>query len=75
MNNFNPMQLMNMLKGGKTSPQQMMGMFGNNPMFQQAQKMMQGGGNPADIIKNVAQPQGIDMNQLQEMAKQFGIKL
>ena len=75
MNNFNPMQLMNLLKGGKTSPQQMMGMFGNNPMFQQAQKMMQGGGNPSDIIKNVAQQKGIDMNQMQEMAKQFGIKL
>ena len=75
MNNMNPMQLMQMLKGGQMNPQQMMGMFGNNPMFQQAQKMIQSGGNPQDIIRNVAQQKGVDMNQLQQMANQFGIKL
>lgn len=75
MNNFNPMQLMQMMQNGKVNPQQMMGMFGNNPMFQQAQKMLQGGGNPRDIIKNVAQQKGLDMGQLQQMASQFGIKL
>lgn len=69
------MQLMQMFKGGNANPQQLMQMFGNNPMFTQAQKMLQGGGNPQDIIKNVAQQKGIDMGQLQQMANQFGIKL
>lgn len=76
MNNmFNPMQLMQMLQGGKMNPQQMMGMFGNNPMFQQAQKMMSGGGNPMDIINNVAKEKGISQEQLKQMAQQMGIKL
>ena len=72
---FNPMQLLQMMQGGQMNPQQLMGMFGNNPQFQQAVKMMQGGGNPTDIIKNVASQKGIDMGQLQQMAQQFGIKL
>lgn len=75
MQNNMMQMIMQMVQGGKGNPQQLMQMFGNNPMMQQAQKMMQGGGNPTDIIKNVAQQKGIDMKQLQEMANQFGIKL
>ena len=74
-NGMNPLQLMNMLKGGQINPQQLMGMFGNDPRMAQAQKMLQSGGNPQEIIKNVAQQKGIDLNQLQQMASQFGIKL
>ena len=67
--------LMQMIQGGKVNPQNLMSMFGGNPMFQQAQKMLQSGGNPQEIIKNVAKQKGINTDQLQEMAKQFGVKL
>lgn len=75
MQQFNPMQLMQMLNSKSMSPNQIMGMFGNNPMMQQAQKMLQSGGNPKEIVENIAKQKGIDMNQLQQMANQFGIKL
>lgn len=72
----NPMNmLMQMMQGGKMNPQQMMGMFGNNPMFQQAQKMMQGNNDPRATIMNVAKEKGISQEQLSQMAQQFGIKL
>lgn len=74
----NPLQLIQMMMQGKNNPQQlmqMMGQFNNDPMFIQAQKMLSGGGNPQDIIKNVAREKGIDLSQLQQMAQQFGIKL
>lgn len=72
----NPMMnMMNQIQGGQMNPQQLMQIMNGNPMFAQAQKMIQGGGNPQDIIKNVAQQKGISMEQLQQMANQFGIKL
>lgn len=72
----NPMNmLMQMMQGGKMNPQQMIGMFGNNPMFQQAQKMMQGNNDPRTTIMNVAKEKGISQEQLSQMAQQFGIKL
>ena len=72
---FNPQMLMQMIQGGKVNPRNLLSMFGGNPMFQQAQKMLQSGGNPQEIIKNVAKQKGINTDQLQEMAKQFGVKL
>lgn len=74
MNN-NMMNLMQMFQKGNINQQQMLGMFGGNPMFQQAQKMIGGGGNPAQIIKNVAKEKGISQEQLQQLAQNFGIKL
>lgn len=74
----NPMNmLMQMMQGGKMNPQQMMGMFGNNPMFQQAQKMMQGKTpeQMREVIKNVAKQKGINTEQLNQMIQQFGGKL
>lgn len=74
----NPMNmLMQMMQGGKINPQQMMGMFGNNPMFQQAQKMMQGKTpeQMREVIKNVAKQKGINTEQLNQMIQQFGGKL
>lgn len=64
--------MMQMMNG---NPQQAMQMFSGNPMFQQAQKMMSNGGDPRQIIMNVAQQKGIPQEQLQQMANQFGIKL
>lgn len=66
---------MAMLKNGQTNPMQLMTMFNNNPMFNQALKMIQAGGKPQDIIKNVANQQGISPEQLKQIAQQFGIKL
>lgn len=74
----NPMNmLMQMMRGGKMNPQQMMGMFGNNPMFQQAQKMMQGKTpeQMREVINNVAKQKGINTEQLNQMIQQFGGKL
>lgn len=72
---FNPQMLMQMIQGGKANPQMLMGMLGNNPMFQQAQKMIQSGGNPQEIINNVIKEKGIDVNQAKQMAQQLGLKL
>ena len=66
---------MQMIQGGKMNPQMLMGMLGNNPMFQQAQKMIQSGGNPQEIINNVIKEKGLDINQVKHMANQFGLKL
>jgi len=77
MNNINPMQmLMNMVMGGgKIDSNQIMGMFGNSPQMQQAQNMIKSGNDPKTIINNIAKQKGIDENQLNQMASQFGIKL
>lgn len=76
MNN-NPMQMiMQMMQGGGFNPDMFMQQFGGNPMFQQAQKMAEGK-TPEQLMKminNIAQQKGIDMNQLKQMANQFGIK-
>lgn len=70
---FNPQMIIQMMQGGKINPQQIMGMFGNNPMFQQAQKMIQSGGKPQDIINNVIKEKGIDPNIVKQIAGQFGL--
>ena len=75
MQQFNPMQLLQMFKGGQVNPAQLMGMMGNNPMFNQALNMIQNGGNPQEIINNIAKQKGINPEQLKQMAQQFGIKL
>ena len=71
---MNP-NMLQMMMNMKSNPQQMMNMFGGNPMFKQAQQMMNSGGDPRQIIMNVAQQKGINNEQLQQMAQQFGIKL
>ena len=77
MNSNNMMNMfIQMLQGG-ASPQNMMNMFGGNPMMQQAQNMLRGK-NPQQVkqmIENIAKEKGINMGQLQQMAKMFGVKL
>ena len=68
------MQMMN--GGGNMNPMQMMGMFGNDPRMKQVQQMLNNGGNPQEIAKNLTNgmnPQ--QLQQIQQMAQQFGIKL
>lgn len=72
---INPMQMIQMLKGGKMNPQQLMGMMGSNPMMQQAEKMIKNTNNPQEVIFNVAKQKGIDEEQLKQLANNFGIKL
>ena len=43
-------------------------------MMVQAMKMAQGG-NPQEVVMNLARERGVDMNQLSQLAGQFGIKL
>jgi hypothetical protein len=49
--------------------------MGNNPLMGQAQQMINNGGDPNQIIRNVAEQKGISEDQLKQMAQQFGIKL
>lgn len=67
------MQMMNNPQG--FNPTQILSMFGGNPLFQQAQKMMQSGNDPKVMIQNIAQQKGISTEQLQELANKFNIKL
>ena len=72
----NPIQMiMQMVQKGNINQNNVMNMFGRNPLFQQAQKMLQGGGDPQEIVKNVAKQKGVEMKELQELAKQLGLKL
>lgn len=66
---------MQMMQGVKISPQSLMQMMGSNPFMNQAQQMINSGGNPEDIIRNVAKQKGVSEEQLKQMAQQFGIKL
>lgn len=63
-NNPNPMQL------AQT-------MFGQNPLFAQAQKMAQGQSNEQmkQIIMNVAKEKNISSQELNQWASQFGLSL
>lgn len=75
MNNLMQMLMQIMQGGGKINPQQIMSMFGNRPEMQQAQRMLNSGNDPRQIIKNIAKQKGIEPDQLKQMAQQFGIKL
>lgn len=51
--------------------------FGNNPNFNRAMQMIQGK-TPEQLqqtVMNLAQNQGISMQQLQQFAGQYGFKL
>lgn len=51
--------------------------FGNNPMFQRAMQMTQGKSEAQvkEIVKNIATQRGMDINQLNQMLNQMGMKL
>ena len=71
---MNPIQMFQMLAQKQINPQQILGMLNGNPLFTQAQNMMNSGGNPKNIVMNIAKQKGITEQQLKEMAKQIGIK-
>lgn len=57
--------------------QMLMQSFGNNPNFNRAMQMLQGK-TPEQLqqtVMNLAQNQGISMEQLQQIASQYGFRL
>lgn len=72
---MNIMQILPQLLMGGNPMQMMMGMFGNNPMFQQAMNMANGK-SPEQIqqvAKNICSQKGIDYDSMQNMLEsQFG---
>ena len=75
MNNI--MQLMNMMKGSSNPMAMMQQMAGQNPMMKMAMEMTNGKSEDQikQVVQNLANQKGIDMNQLQQVASQFNIKL
>lgn len=76
----NPMQIFQLIGQLKSNPNPMnamQGMFGNNPMFQQAINMVQGKSpqEQKQTVMNYCQTKGIDFNQIQTMAQQMGFKI
>jgi hypothetical protein len=70
---MNPMQMLQMLQNSGNPSAMMQQMFGNNPMFQRAQSMLQGKSHRAQmkILENMCKQRGMDLNQLKQM---FGIQ-
>lgn len=72
----NPMQLMGMMQNSGNPMVLMQNMFGNNPVFQQVMRMTQGK-NPAEIqqiVRNIANQQGMNEQQLNQFISQFGLR-
>lgn len=76
----NPMQMFQMFAQlrNKPNPMQMaQSIFGNNPLFAQAQKMAYGQSPEQikQIIMNVAKEKNISSQELNQWASQFGLSL
>ena len=72
----NPMQLMGMMQNSGNPMVLMQNMLGNNPVFQQVMRMTQGK-NPAEIqqiVRNIANQQGMNEQQLNQFISQFGLR-
>lgn len=84
MINFNPMQLMQMMKGGGNPQQMVMGMLqqqaGNNPVLKNALNMAQQGDSKGleNLVRNIAKEKGVNpdemMQQVMGQMGQFGMK-
>lgn len=69
---MNPMQMLQMLQSSGNPVAMMQQMFGNHPLFQRAQMMLQGKTEKAQmrIIENLCKQRGISLDQLKSM---FGL--
>ena len=69
---MNPMQMLEMLQNSGNPQAMMQQLFGNHPLFQRAQAMLQGKSHRAQmkIIENMCKQRGISLDQLKHM---FGI--
>jgi hypothetical protein len=67
--NVNPMQLIQMIKGGNNPQQLLMSILqqqgNNNPILQNAMSMMQGGNTAGleQLARNLAQQRGLDFDK------------
>jgi hypothetical protein len=73
MNPMNPMQILQMIQSSGNPTAMMQQMFGNHPMFQRAQMMLQGKTKEGqmEVLNNLCKQRGIDLGQLKAM---FGLK-
>ena len=72
-----PQQLMQMLMHSNNPAGMVQQVLGNNPVFQRAMLMGQGKSEAEikQIVMNLAAQRGIDVNQINSMLNQFGMKL
>lgn len=70
---MNPVQMLQMIQNSGNPMAMMQQLFGNHPMFQRAQMMLQGKTREGqlEILNNLCKQRGIDLNQLKTM---FGLK-
>ncbi len=65
--NINPMQLIQLIKGGMNPQQLLMNVLqqNNNPIFQNAMNLMQNGNTAGlqQIARNLAQQRGLDFDE------------
>lgn len=66
---MNPFQMLQMIQNCGNPMGMMKQMFGNHPMFQRAQMMLQGRTKEGqmEVINNLCKQRGIDFNQLKAM--------
>lgn len=75
-NNFNQSQhnpindMLNFLNNGGNSQQIFNQMFANNPQL----KMLQAIQNPKEMVMQLARKKGVDINQIEELARKLGAK-
>lgn len=69
---MNPIQMLQLIQSSGNPMAMMQQMFGNHPMFQRAQMMLQGKTKKGQmkIIENLCKQRGINIEQLKSM---FGI--
>jgi len=72
-----PQEMLQLLMHSNNPAAMVQQMLGNNPMFQRAMQMGQGKNEEEikQIVKNLASQRGMDVNQLNSMLSQFGMKL
>lgn len=75
-NNFNQSQhnpindMLNFLNNGGNSQQIFNQMFANNPQLKTLQAIQ----NPKEMVMQLAKQKGIDINQIEELARKLGAK-
>ncbi len=69
---MNPIQILQLIQSSGNPMAMMQQMFGNHPLFQRAQMMLQGKNEKAQIkiLENLCKQRGINLDQLKSM---FGL--
>ena len=62
--------MLNFLNNGGNSQQVFNQMFANNPQL----KMLQAIQNPREMVMQLARKKGVDINQIEELARKLGAK-